>query len=139
MEQTNFPFPRMMPNATPNTVAAGWMSKPSNASDIYRTELLNKAKLLRIGIVHVFDPNAPKGGLTVAFRKSGQYKSGKMVECSVASCSDQDSFSKKIGTTIALEKFFDERTIELPLLAYYDLRDLNGVVKRAFTALYLAN
>lgn len=126
MEQSNFPFPRIMPGIK------------ANAGNIYRTELLEKARLLKIGIVHIFDADHPVGGLTIAFRKSSQYKSGKMVECSVASCSDQDAFSKKIGTTIALEKFFDERTIELPLLAYYDLRDLNGVVKRAFTAMYYA-
>lgn len=128
MEQSNFPFPTVMPGAkTPSFI------------DNYRTELLEKAKLLKIGTVHIFDPDAPKGGMTIAFRKISEYKSGKMVECSVANCSNEDAFSKKTGTTIALLNFFEGNTIELPLLHYYDLRDLNGVVKRAFTALYYAN
>jgi hypothetical protein len=135
MEQKQFPFPKTMP-VMPST---NRMNKTANAGDIYRAELIAKARLLKIGTVHIFDTDNPKGGLTVAFRKMSQYKSGKMVECAVATCSDEDAFSKKIGTTRALENFFDGNTIELPLLAYYDLRDLNGVVKRAFTALYLAN
>ena len=125
MEQYAFPFPTSMPGA-----------KNTGIIQTYRGQLLDKAKLLNVHTVHIFNKLYPKGGLTVAFRKVSEYKSGKMVECAVATCSDQDIFSKKTGTTIALEKFFDGNTIELPLLAYYDLCDMNHVVKRAFTALY---
>ena len=125
MEQYAFPFPTSMPGA-----------KISGINQSYRSKLLDKAKLLDVRTIHIFDKEYPKGGLTVAFHKASQYKSGKMVECAVATCSDKDTFSKKTGTTVALEKFFEGQTIELPLLTYYELCDMNSVVKRAFTALY---
>ena len=125
MQEPKFPFPTAMPGA-----------KISSTVYTYRAQLIDKAKLLNVYTIHIFDKQYPKGGMTIALRKISQHKSGKMVECAVANCSDQDTFSKKIGTTIALEKFFDGQTIELPLLAYYDFRDINSVVKRAFTALY---
>ncbi len=125
IEQYSFPFPTSMPGV-----------KNTGIIQTYREQLLDKAKLFNVRTVHIFDKLYPKGGLTVAFAKVSEYKSGKMVECAVATCSDQDTFSKKTGTTIALEKFFDGHTIELPLLTYYDLCDMNHVVKRAFAALY---
>ena len=102
----------------------------------YRTELLEQAKQENVGIVHIFDKNFPQGGLTVAFAKVSQYKSGKMVAVAVATCSSEDVFSKKIGTTLALQYFFAGMTIELPILNNFDERDINYAVKCAFTAMY---
>lgn len=101
----------------------------------HREEMLNKAKVLGVGLVHIFDVDLPKGGLTVAFRKVSPYKSDTMVEVAVATCSDKDTFSRKIGATVALQKFYEGETIELPLLRSCTERDLNEVVKHAFTAL----
>ena len=125
MKQPKFPFPTVMPDA-----------KIFSNAYTYSSKLIDKAKLLNVYVIHIFDKQYPKGGMTIAFRKISQYKSGKMVECAVANCSDQDTFSKRTGTIVALEKFFYGQTIELPLLAYYNSCDLNTVVKRAFTALY---
>lgn len=139
MNPNTFPFPKTMPDTKTNTTKLGMPQSTKGIADIvslHRSELLEKARLLRVGTVHIFDTDEPKGGMTVAFRKSSNFKLGKMVDCAVAVCSGQDTFSKKIGTTLALEKFFDGETIALPLLTYYEPRDLNGVVKRAFTALY---
>lgn len=121
--QTSFPFPDPKPQEFMHTVD-------------YRQHLLEKARVLGVGIVHIFNPDYPKGGLTVAFRKVSRYRNGKMVEVAVATCSRQDTFSKKIGTQLALEQFFDERTILLPLLEYNDPREINGIVKTAFSDLY---
>lgn len=123
MQQTSFPFPTVRPCEGIRTVD-------------YRASLVEKSRMLGVGIVHVFDPDWPKGGLTIAFRKVSEFKSGKMVECAVATCSAADTFSKKIGTQLALEMFFEEKTIMLPLLEDAEPRDINGVVKTAFTALY---
>lgn len=101
-----------------------------------RASLLVTAKDEGVGIVHVFDQNHPYGGLSIAFAKVSPYKSGKMVKVAVATCSREDAFSKKIGTTRALTSFFEGETISLPLLNNYDVRDLNYAVKYAFTALY---
>ena len=100
--------------------------------------LLGEAKSNNVGLVHVFDPDYPMGGLSVAFRKSSPYKSGVMVEVAVATCSTQDMFNKKVGATIALQMFFDGKTIEFPLLKMFTEDNLNYAVKQAFNALYYA-
>lgn len=102
----------------------------------YRLDLMAKATILGVGLVHIYDTENHKGGLTVAFRKVSQFGSGKMVQCAVNTCSNKDSFSKKIGAKGALEKFFNGETIELPILEIWGEEDLNWVVKNAFTHLY---
>lgn len=101
-----------------------------------RASLLATAKDEGVGLVHIFDRNFPYGGLSVAFSKVSPYKSGKMVKVAVATCSNEDAFSKKLGTTLALNSFFNGETIRLPLLNSFHERDLNYAVKCAFTALY---
>lgn len=101
-----------------------------------RASLLVTAKDEGVGLVHIFDRNFPYGGLSIAFAKVSPYKSGKMVKVAVATCSNEDAFSKKIGTTRALTSFFSGETISLPLLNGFDERDLNYAVKCAFSAMY---
>lgn len=88
-----------------------------------------------IGIVHIYNPDYPKGGMTIAYRKSNEYKSGVMVDVAVHVCSDADSFSKKIGNAGAKEKFLSGETIQLPILRIFVKEDISYAVKRAFTAL----
>lgn len=102
----------------------------------HRAYLLDLATQNDVGIVHVYDTEYPKGGLTIAFSKANKFKSGTMVQVAVNVCSREDSFSKKLGTMGALEKFFARETIELPLLATFDASMLPYIVKNAFTALY---
>ena len=102
----------------------------------YRIDLMTKARILGVGIVHIYDTENHKGGLTIAFRKVSQFGSGKMVQCAVNTCSNKDSFSKKIGTKGALEKFFNSETIELPVLEIWGEEDLNWAIKESFTKLY---
>ena len=104
----------------------------------YRNALLAKAKADKVGIVHIFDAFDTKGGLTVAFQKSNEYKSGVMVTVAVNVCSKDDTFSRSIGTTGALDKFFDGQNIELPLLSGWLPEDLSMAVKYSFTKFYAA-
>ena len=108
---------------------------PASLEKNYREELHESAKEQGIGIVHIYI-DGEKGGMTIAYRKSNQFSSGCMVEVAVATCSEADAFSKKIGVQLALEKFFDDNTIELPLLKTYEARDVSYAVKSAFTAMY---
>jgi hypothetical protein len=122
--------------------AAWYQEVRAKERDMVKTEraaMLKKAKDNGIGIVHIFNQEHPYGGLTVAFAKSSPYKYGKMVTVAVASCSREDNFSKKIGTSLALSKFNRGKTIELPLLTTFDERDLNYAVKSAFSAMYGAS
>ena len=98
--------------------------------------LMARAKEDKIGIVHIHSDNWPRGGLTVAFRKANEFKSGTMVEVAVNTCSSKDMFSRKLGTVGALRKFFDGETIQLPILNRYQEDDINWAVKQAFTGLW---
>ena len=103
-----------------------------------RAELLDYSTKMGVGLVHIYDKEYPKGGVTVAFRKTTQYKSGVMVEVAVATCSTQDSFSKKIGTVLALAKFADGETIYLPINCALNGENLAYNIKLAFSALYFS-
>ena len=135
MEQKHFPFPMITPK-NQRYDGATVVDYIKEAEENIRQEMLLKAKLCGVGIVHIKDHDGwRKGGMTVAFRKSNQYKYGRMVEVAVATCSPEDTFSRKIGTKMALEKFFGGERIELPLLTFFMPEDINEAVKRAFTAL----
>lgn len=108
------------------------------AADEYRNALLTKAKQEGVGIVHLFDKTHPYGGYTVAFQRASKYTSGRMVRLAVANCSPEDVFNKRVGTTIALDNFFDGKTIEMSILVGYEGEDINGAVKTAFSMLPMA-
>ena len=112
--------------------------KTINESVARRKEFyMTKAKLEGVGIVHIFDADWPKGGMTVAFKKSNPYKSGVMVDIAVNNCSTEDTFSRSHGTVGALEKFFEGKIIQVPLLRFYDERDLPTLIKTHFRRMYL--
>lgn len=100
-----------------------------------RVRLLQAARADGVSIVHV-KHYSNYGGITVAFAKSNKYRSGDMVTVAVQTCSRSDSFSKKVGTYLALCKFYDGKTIQLPLVGIYGRSNMANVVKNAFTALY---
>ena len=114
---------------------AAIQSRISNALKNYRFELMESAKEQGIGIIHIFN-DGEKGGLTVAYKVASKYGTGRMVQVAVATCSVEDHFNKKVGTVVALEKFFDGETIELPILKSYMLDNLSYAVKTSFTAFY---
>lgn len=104
--------------------------------DMFSVALQEALSILdTLEVVHIYDPEYPKGGMTVAYRKSGQYKSGVMVEVAVQVCSDSDSFSKKIGNVGAKRRFLNGETIHLPILKNFYPEDIGFAVKQAFTAL----
>lgn len=102
-----------------------------------RATMLDWANSEGIRVVHVFNAEHPKGGLTVAFRKCRPDQvSTNMVECAVATCSHMDNFDRKCGTHYALCKFDNGETINLPLSSGYEQEDLAYRVKNAFASLY---
>ena len=110
------------------------MNKPINKE--YRQDLMNRAKVLGIGLVHI--NLGTRGGLTVAFKPSTDYNAVRMIFCAVKVCSIEDMFDKKIGATGAIEKFLAGQVIELPLLNMFSREDAAFAVKAGFTAMYQA-
>lgn len=143
-QEEMWPFPTSQPEVTvtaadPKLLSAIMKEHAHTVKQLmndYRAELLADAKAQGVGIVHINPSWLNKGGITIAFKKSSQYKSGSMVDVAVATCSKLDTFSRKIGTTIALEKFFEGETIQLPLLQSFPDEELSYVVKSAFSAFY---
>lgn len=135
-----FPFPVITPKnmRDDSATAHDTINHIKLAEENLRKEMLLKAKICGVGIVHIkSDENGwRKGGMTVAFKKSNRYPRGRMVEVAVAVCSPDDTFSRKIGTKLALEKFFSEQVIELPLLEFYSPEDINQAVKQAFSNMW---
>ena len=137
MKQTHFPFPRIMPKQlTVGINTTELQSELRQLANEYRMSLMARAKEDKIGIVHIHNEYYPRGGLTIAFKKANEFKSGTMVEVAVNTCSDKDMFNRKLGTVGALRKFFDGETIQLPLLKMYQEEDLSWAVKQAFTGLW---
>jgi hypothetical protein len=140
MKNPMFPFPVITPKnmRDDGATAHDTINHIKLAEENLRKEMLLKAKLCGVGIVHIKSDEGGwrKGGMTVAFKKSNRYPRGRMVEVAVAVCSPDDTFSRKIGTKLALEKFFSEQVIELPLLEFYSPEDINQAVKQAFTAMW---
>ena len=145
-QQELWPFPQVMPEKMAisletllkalDDMETNTKAEQRQHDEDYRLDLMAKATILGVGLVHIYDTENHKGGLTVAFRKVSQFGSGKMVQCAVNTCSNKDSFSKKIGAKGALEKFFNGETIELPILEVWSEEDLNWAVKTSFTNLY---
>lgn len=135
-----FPFPMITPknNRDDSANAHDTINHIKLAEENLRKEMLLKAKLCGVGIVHIKSDEGGwrKGGMTIAFKKSNRYARGRMVEVAVAVCSPDDTFSRKIGTKLALEKFFCEEVIELPLLEFYSPEDINQAVKQAFSNMW---
>lgn len=136
MKNPMFPFPVITPKnmRDDGANAHDTINHIKLAEENLRKEMLLKAKLCGVGIVHIKSDEGGwrKGGMTIAFKKSNHYPRGRMVEVAVAVCSPDDTFSRKVGTKLALEKFFSGEVIELPLLEFYSPQDINQAVKQAF-------
>ena len=132
-QNTNYPKPKHIMINTFNESRKALVE----AIESERQTLLSDAKRNGVSIVHVFNELDPKGGLTIAFRKSMPNQvSTNMVDVSIAVCSHADTFSRKIGTFIALQKWFNNDMVQLPLSTGWADEDLNGIVKRKFTAMH---
>lgn len=70
---------------------------------------------LDIRICHGYDRYNNRGGVTIAYRKASGWKNTKMVEVSLAYCSSKDSFSRKIGAQLAVERFVAGNTVMVPV------------------------
>lgn len=145
MKTNNTPWPFLHSTNTDNSIEFPKMPHPiqealkaMNAEvEAHRQTLLADAKRNGVNLVHIFCTENTKGGLTIAFRKSRPNEtSTNMVDVAIATCSFADTFSRKIGTHLALQKWFDGDLIQLPLSSGYADEDLNGRVKEAFASMW---
>lgn len=136
--KSNLPIKTMHPYQKAALARAQIEAVTRKLTDENRAFLLQKAEILGVGIVHIFDESNPKGGMTVAFRKVSPFAKGTMVDVAVATCSKEDSFSRKTGTKLALESFFNGQTIALPISNPSSNEGISTQVKWAFEGLFYA-
>lgn len=115
--QTNTPAKISFP-----TPAEAWPFPVATASpfpvptvSVQTNTVQDDMKDLDIRVCHGYDPQNNRGGVTIAYRKCSNWKNTKMVEVSLAYCSSKDSFSKKVGTQLAVERFLCGNTVALPV------------------------
>lgn len=75
-------------------------------------------KDLELNIIHCFDPEHNRGGVTICYKKCENHRNSRMVEVSVSYCSQHDSYNKKIGVRQAVERFYYNETITVPARSY---------------------
>lgn len=88
---------------------------PINPVPIKTMTYLNDMEDYDIRICHGYNPEDNRGGVTIAYRKCSDWRNTKMVEVSVAYCSSKDSFNKKIGVQLAVDRFMNGNTIMVPV------------------------
>ena len=88
---------------------------PVNPTPIKTMTYLDDMMDHDIRICHGYDPQDNRGGVTIAYRKCSDWRNTKMVEVSVAYCSSKDSFNKKIGCQLAVDRFMNGNTIMVPV------------------------
>lgn len=142
--QAAWPFPT---GATPTTITLDLETTkfPVTAKDIsvdviFWPDLsevgLNTGELARahgIKIVHYFDQDNLKGGVTMAYRKSSDFDNCRMVDVAVAYCSPHDTFSKKVGSEVALYAFLDGQTIQVPARVNGDDNSIPYILRGMFS------
>lgn len=93
---------------------------PVNPIPIKKMTYLDDMADHDIRICHGYDPEDNRGGVTIAYRKCSGWRNTKMVEVSVAYCSNKDSFNKKIGVQLAVDRFMNGNTIMVPVRIRHD-------------------
>jgi len=73
-----------------------------------------------IRICHGYNRHDNRGGVTIAYRKCSNWRNTRMVEVALAYCSPKDSFNKKIGVELAVERFVNGNTVMVPVRQGHD-------------------
>ena len=55
------------------------------------------------------------GGATVAWRRVNYNPKAKMIEIAISWCNPKDVFCRRIGSWVALNNFYEQATITLPI------------------------
>ena len=88
---------------------------PVNPTPIKKMTYLDDMLDHDIRICHGYDPQDNRGGVTIAYRKCSDWRNTKMVEVSLAYCSSKDSFNKKVGVQLAVDRFMNGNTVMVPV------------------------
>lgn len=93
-----------------HTAAAGVVS------DIEAVNATQEARQQGVQFCHVIERNQSFGfnGVTIAYRRCGEWRNSKMVEVAVVYCSQHDNFNKKTGCAWVAEKFLQNNTVVIP-------------------------
>lgn len=114
--QTNTANPVNFPGMT----ATNAWPFPINPVPVKTMNYLDDMADHNIRVCHGYDPHDNRGGVTIAYRKCGGWRNTKMVEVSLAYCSSKDSFNKKVGVQLAVDRFMNGNTVVVPVRDRHD-------------------
>lgn len=114
--QTNTTNPVNFPSMS---VTQAWPF-PLNPVPMKKHTYLDDMKEWGIRVCHGYDLQDNRGGVTIAYRKCSDWRNTKMVEVSLAYCSSKDSFSKKVGCELAVDRFMNGNTVMVPVRIRHD-------------------
>lgn len=118
---SGWPFPVAIPLGGPALTA---QTTATNSPVDYKvagpgrfkiTTVQDDMRHFNIKICHGYDSHHNRGGVTIAYRKTSGWKNTRMVEVALAYCSPHDSFNKKIGTELAVDRFLNQNTVLVPV------------------------
>lgn len=99
-------------NATSRTMNAVYdQRKP----DVIAEGLAQGIKLVHCKTIR---KGMPYNGVTIAYRKTEDSRNNRMVEVAVAYCSKYDTFIKKRGAELAMQRFLNGETVTIPARFY---------------------
>lgn len=68
-----------------------------------------------IRIVHCFDRKDTRGGVTIAWSWESHFRNRRVVRVALAYCNKTDSYNKKTGTKMAVERWMNDNAVLIPL------------------------
>jgi hypothetical protein len=93
---------------------------PINPTPMYTNTYLDDIEDLDLRICHGYNRHDNRGGVTIAYRKCSNWRNTRMVEVALAYCSPKDSFNKKIGAELAVDRFVNGNTVMVPVRYGHD-------------------
>lgn len=95
-----------------------WAEIINNTGTIPTTDLVQEGIANGVKLLHCTEDSPYKdrfNGVTIAYRRVTNTKGNRMVDAAVAYCSVHDTFVKKTGAKLAMEKFCKGHTVTVPV------------------------
>ena len=86
-----------------------------------------------VSLINAYNRENPYGGVTVAF--GNVFPGSKMVEVAVSYCDVKDKYVEEIGSMLAICKFENCETVQLPI-GHYSQEDQAQIIITMFTEVY---
>lgn len=85
-----------------------------------------------ITVTHIFNESRNRGGLTLAWRSCNTHHNTRMVEVAVAYCHPEDTYVRKVGSRLAVDRFLAGNTVVVPARSSNSSQAIIDTLKQMF-------